>query len=218
MTGRSQPLTWYFDVISPFAYLALDEVETLGCAHDVALKPILFAGLLKHWGHLGPAEIPPKRIHTYRQCVFIAQERGIPFRMPPAHPFNPLAALRLIAAAGTTWKVVRIVMNRIWQEGANVADPAEIEALALALGVENAAQALESPEVKAKIRTNTDEAIAAGVFGVPTLKVGAELFWGLDAMPMARAFMANPALFSAGELARVGTLYNSMQRPRPSGS
>ena len=80
--------TWYFDVISPFAYLALREIEDLTKSVTIAYRPILFAGLLQHWKHLGPAEIPPKRIHTYRLCVFEAQRRGIPFRFPPAHPFN----------------------------------------------------------------------------------------------------------------------------------
>ena len=68
--------TWYFDVISPFSYLALGEIEELAQRMTVTYRPILFAALLEHWKHLGPAEIPPKRIHTYRLCVFEAQRRG----------------------------------------------------------------------------------------------------------------------------------------------
>ena len=61
--------TWYFDVVSPYAYLALGEIEELGRTIPITYKPVLFAGLLKHYGHLGPAEIPSKRIHTYRLCI-----------------------------------------------------------------------------------------------------------------------------------------------------
>ena len=94
--------TWYFDVISPFAYLALGEIEELAQRIAVTYRPILFAALLEHWKHLGPAEIPPKRIHTYRLVLFEAQRRGIPFRFPPSHPFNPLKPLRLLAASMPT--------------------------------------------------------------------------------------------------------------------
>src|SRR5215471_16300488 len=90
--------TWYFDVISPFAYLALGEIEALAQRIDLVYRPILFAALLERWRHLGPAEIPPKRLHTYRLCVFEAERRGISLRFPPYHPFNPLKPLRLLVA------------------------------------------------------------------------------------------------------------------------
>src|SRR5262245_50584274 len=93
---------WYFDVISPFSYLALGEIEALAERIRIAYKPILFAALLEHWRHLGPAEIPPKRLHTYRLCLFEAERRAIPFRFPPHHPFNPLKPLRLLVALDAT--------------------------------------------------------------------------------------------------------------------
>ena len=108
---------WYFDVISPFAYLALGEIEELTKSVAIAYRPILFAGLLQHWRHLGPAEIPPKRIHTYRLCVFQAQQRGVQLRFPPTHPFNPLKPLRLLTALKADPCAVRTVMDCIWREG-----------------------------------------------------------------------------------------------------
>ena len=83
---------WYFDLVSPFAYLALGEIEDLAARMPLIFKPVLFGAMLSHWGQLGPAEIAPKRVQTYRICVWTARERGIPFRFPPAHPFNPLDA------------------------------------------------------------------------------------------------------------------------------
>src|SRR5262245_37155293 len=93
-------IDWYFDFVSPFSYICLHRLGEIGM--PVALKPILFVGLLQHWGQKGPAEIPVKRKWTYRWCVWWARELGIPFRFPAAHPFNPLPYLRLAIAAGST--------------------------------------------------------------------------------------------------------------------
>ena len=91
---------WYFDFISPFAYLQWQELARLPESLKISHRPVLFAGLLNHWGHKGPAEIPAKRRHTYRYCRWLAEQRNIPFTLPPAHPFNPLKALRLAVALG----------------------------------------------------------------------------------------------------------------------
>jgi 2-hydroxychromene-2-carboxylate isomerase len=213
--------TWYFDVISPFAYLALGEIEKLAKSVAITYRPILFAGLLQHWKHLGPAEIPPKRIHTYRLSVFQAQQRGIRFRFPSTHPFNPLKPLRLLTALKAEPRAVRTVMDLIWREGLDVSTEAGWSAMCGALGLDAAAAAslVDAPQTKAGLRSNTDEAIAAKLFGVPTLRIGDELFWGVDALPMARAYLDDPALFQSGEMHRVATLGASSSRvPLPNGS
>ena len=110
-----QTAAWFFDVISPFSYLALGEIEELARTITIVYRPVLFAALLSHWKHLGPAEIPPKRLHTYRLCIFEAERRGIRFRFPPSHPFNPLRPLRLIAARDAAPSAVRTVMDKIWR-------------------------------------------------------------------------------------------------------
>jgi 2-hydroxychromene-2-carboxylate isomerase len=207
-------VTWYFDVISPFAYLALDAIEELAQHIGITYRPILFAALLERWKHLGPAEIPPKRIHTYRLCLFEAQRRGIAFRLPPTHPFNPLKPLRLLAALDGGPGAVRIVMDCIWRDGLDLSREENLKAAGIALGLDPAeAVALaDAPEAKAKLRANTDAAVAAGLFGVPTLQIGAELFWGADALPMARAYLDNPEMFKSGEMLRVATMGASASR------
>ena len=83
-TGRShrkdavRQIIWYFDFISPYAYFGLHELERLGAGVRIEYRPVLFAGLLNHWGQRGPAEIPPKRTWTYRWCTWHAAQRGIP--------------------------------------------------------------------------------------------------------------------------------------------
>ena len=211
---------WYFDVISPFSYLALGEIEELSRNIAIAYRPVLFAALLEHWKHLGPAEIPPKRIHTYRLCIFEARRRGISFRFPPFHPFNPLRPLRLLAALDAAPTAVRSVMDHIWRDGLDLSAAENWQAACAALGLDAAAAdaLIDAPETKARLRANTDAAIAARLFGVPTLQIGDELFWGVDALPMARAYLDDPDLFKSGEMQRVATIGASSSRPLATGA
>jgi 2-hydroxychromene-2-carboxylate isomerase len=206
--------TWYFDVISPFSYLALGEIEQLARSLTIVYRPILFAALLEHWKHLGPAEIPPKRVHTYRLCIFEAQRRGIAFRFPPSHPFNPLKPLRLLAALDAASSAVRAVMDRIWRDGLDLSIEENWQSTCASLGLNATAAALlvDAAESKAKLRANSEAAIKANLFGVPTLQIGDELFWGADALPMARAYLDDPHMFKSGEMLRVATIGAAVSR------
>ena len=199
-------LTWYFDVISPYAYLQTGDLHRLPPDTEVVAKPVLFAGLLNHWGQKGPAEIPAKRLHTYRQCAWMAAERNLPFRMPPAHPFNPLTALRLLCALGPTVEQARIVAHAVFGEGRDPSTAEGLATLGQALGVDDPAGLAAEDAAKAKLRANTDEAIAKAVWGVPTFEAGGELFWGADSFPMLLDFLANPGLFDSEEMRRHGEL------------
>lgn len=205
---------WYFDFISPYAYLQLKAFDRLPDDLEVSLKPVLFAGLLGHWEAKGPAEIPAKRSQTYRYCHWLAGKRGVPFKSPPRHPFNPLAVLRLAVALGGERSVVEAIFAHIWGEGRDGQDPDSLNALAAKLGVDDLAAVTADPAVKQAVRANTDEAIARGVFGVPTFAVGSELggelggelFWGEDVTDMMLDYLQDPELFKKGELARLGDL------------
>jgi 2-hydroxychromene-2-carboxylate isomerase len=199
-------LTWYFDVISPYAYLQTADLDRLPPGTEVVAKPVLFAGLLNHWGQKGPAEIPAKRLHTYRQCAWMAGERGLPFRMPPAHPFNPLNALRVLCALGPTVEQARIGLRFVFGQGCDPSTPEGLGALGEALGVRDAAALAGSDAAKAALRTNTDAAIAQTVWGVPTFAVDGELFWGADSFPMLLDYLGNPGLFDSDEMRRHATM------------
>jgi 2-hydroxychromene-2-carboxylate isomerase len=204
--------SWVFDVISPFAYLAFPQLVRL--PEHVALEyvPVLLAGLLEHFGQLGPAEIPSKRRFTYRFVLWRARRLGMPMRLPPAHPFNPLAALRLIIAAGSDRRSVGVALDAVFRDGRDVADPAVIAELAGVLGVDP--QALQSPVVKQRLRDNTSWASGLGIFGVPTLVVDGELFWGHDAFDMALNYLADPQSFADREMRAVDTLPVGVSRRR----
>ncbi len=197
-------LDWYFDYISPFAYLQLARHPDLMQRPQTRLRPVLFAGFLNEWGHKGPAEIPPKKVHTFRLATWQAAQCGVAMCCPPAHPFNPLHALRLTIALGGRYDVVKTIFEFIWREGRSIAD--EWPALLARLGVDNANALLADEQVKATLRSNGAEAIQIGVFGVPTFVAGNELFWGEDATGMLRDYIANPALFESVEMKRIATL------------
>ena len=203
---------WYFDVISPFAYLQLVRFDQLPDGLAITCRPILFAGLLGHWGHKGPAEIEAKRLHTYRFSQWRADREGIPLRYPPVHPFNPLKALRLCIARGSEVATVRAVFDHIWRDGIGIDSEAGWQALGERLGIDDADALVSAPEVKDALRRSTEDAIAAGVYGVPTFRVGSELFWGEDATGMMLDYLADPELFETGEYRRVSHLPVGTQR------
>ena len=195
-------ITFYLDVISPYAYLAFERLpEALeGLSYSVSYKPVLFAGMLKHHGQLGPAEIAPKRDWTYRQVLWLAKSLGIELQMPASHPFNPLPLLRLalgcspIAAPGQPNRhVCEAVFRHVWRGGAEASDAQRLQALTQQLCEGRTMQ--DASSVKKQLVKNTEDAIATGVFGVPSFEVDDKLFWGLDALPMLRNYLEGDAWF-----------------------
>ena len=169
---------WYFDFISPFSYLQLGRFKDLPQDLEIALRPVVFSALLNHWGHMGPAEIPPKRQFVYRFLRWQANQRGMPFTMPPVHPFNPLPPLRLALLGGSTPEVVRGIFNFIYGEGRNLEDEASITGLGASLGIPDAYKRISESRIKEQLKEYTDEAIAAGVFGGSQLRCWREPFLG----------------------------------------
>jgi 2-hydroxychromene-2-carboxylate isomerase len=186
---------WYFDFISPYAFLQFHRLRELDDRLDVRLRPVLFGAILDHWGQLGPAEIAPKRVHTYRQTHWLARRRGLAFKAPEAHPFNPLRLLRLAIHLGTTPAVVERLFRYVWQQGLIPENEVGWRALVGELGVPDADAQIARPEVKAALRANTEQAIAAGAFGVPTLVVDGRPFWGDDSTQMVLDYLDDPEPF-----------------------
>ena len=193
-------ITFHLDFISPYAYLAFEQLPTTlqGLSYSVEYKPLLFAGLLKHHGQLGPAEIPSKRDWTYRQVLWLARSHGIEMQMPASHPFNPLPLLRLALACGTDGKINRYVaeaiFRHVWRGGDEAGDADRLAALQSSLAPRRDPA---SAEVKAQLKANADEAIAIGLFGVPALVVDGKLFWGFDALPMLRNYLDGGPWFAS---------------------
>src|ERR1700748_950920 len=100
-------IAWVFDLISPYAYLGLKQLSQLSPGVEVELVPALFGVVLNHHGQIGPAEIDSKRRFTDGFVLWGARKLGVPFKMPPAHPFNPLSPMRLLVAAGVDRNTVQ---------------------------------------------------------------------------------------------------------------
>jgi len=203
---------WYFDFVSPFSYLHWQKVRRLPQARDIVPVPILFGAVLDQLGIRGPAEIEGKRLFTYRRVQWQAEHDGVPLRFPPTHPFNPLPALRLCIAAGTTPHAIDGIFDWLWRDGLAGDTVQSLEPLAHALGLGDAETALADPAVKATLRANTEQALAAGVFGVPTLEIGGELFWGHDAHGLMETALADPGWLERGEAARLRELPVGIRR------
>lgn len=194
-------ITFYFDFISPFAYLAFEKLpETLaGLSYHIRYRPVLLGPMLRHHGLLGPAEVAPKREWTYRHVLWLGHAHDIAIDLPASHPFNPLPHLRLALSTTTTGDTSRFVTETIfrdiWQGGGDPADPARFAALHARL---HPVRAIDGDEVKAQLRASTDEAMAAGLFGVPTLEVDGQYFWGFDSLPVLRDYLDADPWFAEG--------------------
>ena len=173
-------LRWYFDFLSPFSYLHWQKVKALRASHVVVPVPVVFGAVLSAVGQKGPPEIPP------------------------THPFNPLGALRACIAAGSTPEAVGTIFDWIWRDGRAVDTDEALQPLLDRLGVSR--EAIGAVDTKAALRANTDAAIAAGVFGVPTLQIGDALFWGNDAHPFALAALHDPSVLAEAEMQRVSNM------------
>jgi 2-hydroxychromene-2-carboxylate isomerase len=192
-------ITFHLDFISPYAYLAFEELPQalMGLSYSVTYKPVALGVLLRHHGSLGPAEIPAKRDWTYRHVMWLAHSKGLTLDMPATHPFNPMPLLRL--AVGTDPQglpnryVCETLFRHVWHGGADAVDATRLQAITTELAPERAAT---DDAVKAQLKANTDEAIALNIFGVPAFEVDGKVFWGLDALPMLRAYLEGDAWFS----------------------
>jgi 2-hydroxychromene-2-carboxylate isomerase len=191
-------ITFYLDFISPYAYLAFESLpkQLMGISHRVVYQPILFGAVLNHHGHMGPAEIPGKREWTYRQVLWQAKQMGIPLDMPLTHPFNPLSLLRLAVASSDDGAPNRYVCETIFRhvwKGGKAAD--DVERFAKLIEGLAPKRNIQEGQVKNQLKNNTEQAIAKGVFGVPTFAIDDKLFWGLDALPMVRQYVEKAPLF-----------------------
>lgn len=215
----SAPLIFYFDVISPYAYLAWTQIHALAERHgrDVEPAPILFAALLNAYGHKGPAEIPPKRVYIFKDVLRSAALLGVPLSPPAAHPFNPLLALRVASVAmpqNTQRALINALYRATWGGGSGAENTPQVAAAIAEVGLDPEATIREATsEVgKARVRARTQEALARGVFGVPTIWADGEIFWGLDALGHLDRFLAGHDPIDPAALARWSSLPSSASR------
>jgi 2-hydroxychromene-2-carboxylate isomerase len=188
-----EPILFYFDYISPYAYLASTQLPALAARHGLEIRavPVLFAAMLDASGSRGPAEIPLKREYMFRDVNRLAKMLGVTIEPPATHPFHPLAALRMSHAADD-WRLVEALYRATWVDARRVDQPEVVIEVANEVGLDGKAlfERAQSADIKARVRAVTDEAIGRGAFGVPTMIVDDELFWGVDSLPLLERFLS----------------------------
>ena len=194
----TKTVEFYFDFGSPYSYLAYKELPRLAGRRgaQIVWRPILLGGVFKATGNHSPAEIPAKSKWLHEDLRRWASRYGASFRLNPHFPINTLTLMR--GAAGLLphptdfARYVEAVFRGIWAEARNLGDPAVLAALLDEAGFDPDAFAalVAEPEVKERLRRDTEEAVARGVFGVPTFFVGEQMFWGQDRLDFVDAALA----------------------------
>ncbi|MCE9673417.1 DsbA family protein [Myxococcus stipitatus] len=203
------PLRFCLDYLSPYAYLAWTRMPALAARHGRVVEPVpvLLAGLLNATGNIGPAEVPAKRVYIFKHTFRIAHELGVPFAPPPSHPFVPLLALRVTAAVEDLEARARLVSAlyaAAWGGGGGVETPEQVSVAIRAAGLDAPAllAAAQRQDIKDRVRQNTEEALAAGAFGVPTVLADGELFFGMDSLGHLERFLRGEDPLRQVDLAR----------------
>ena len=185
-------VTFYFDVHSPWSYLASVLIGPLARRRDARIewRPIHLANLMDRIGGLRPLEQTPARVAWYRQDIADRMaQHGLPYNPHPDYPLRPSRALRCCVHAaerGCADAFVRAVMRGYWVEKKDISDLAVLQAMAdeAGLGPRSVADIVGDGTVKAAVARNTDDAIARGVFGVPSFLFDGKLFFGSDRMDL----------------------------------
>ena len=200
--------TLYYDIISPFAYLYIKQRQRLENKLDIKPVPILLGGLFRATDNRGPGEIAVKRPHTYQFCVWQAEKLGIPFRFPEHHPFLTTAPQRLLLEQNADWAMVERAFDYVWLESK---DPnLSWSEFCTYLGLPAETPKPETPEIKAALVANTNQAKADGAFGVPALILNGHSFWGIDTIDWALDYLARPGMFAEASYAYAGNVPNGL--------
>ena len=210
----TKPIHFYFDYISPFAYFAWRQLPSIAEKYNrrIEAHPVVFGKLLDHWGQLGPAEIAPKRNWLHQFCLRYAVVNGFEYNPPKYHPFNPLAALRMSLAevSGThQHRLITAIFESGWSRGKDLGDLPTLISLMDEQGLDGAymSEEIGNAEVKNLLVNETATAIEKGVFGVPSMIVDGNLFWGNDQMEHIELVLADKDPLGSDQR-------NALERPR----
>jgi len=200
-------MKFYFDYISPYAYIAWTQIRALAAKYEQTIEPIpvLFAGMLQESGRLGPAETPLLRRWMWKNVMRKCAGLGIPLKPPATHPFNPLLPLRVTALEmgdDQREQLIDLIFAAVWANSQDVTDVQVVGPLLSQVGLdpESAFAQVQLPAVKQRIRENTAAAISNGAFGVPTMIVDGELFWGHDDFCYLETFLQGETSYDTAEL------------------
>ena len=188
MTDRT--LEFFFDVASPYSYLAATQLPGLAqrTGVTVAWRPFLLGGVFQASGNTMPARVPAKARWMLSDLGLWAARYGVQFKMASHFPINALKPQRALVAAGRTGgneaveRLALALFTGYWAEDVDVSKDSGLLACAAAAGLDGRALLADTadPEVKEALRAATEEAVQRGAFGAPTFFLGDTMFWGND--------------------------------------
>jgi len=221
MSDSNPTIEFYADPISPYVYIAWHRLRALQAGHPglaIVVRPTLLAGLLGHFGQLGPAEIAPKRVFLFKDVARRCHELGLPLRGPATHPFNPLTALRAILATPERdrGRALGAIVDAGWARGIDLADPHALGEALTDVGLDGPGlvAATAEPAVKQSLLDATRAAADRGVFGVPTFAVADELVFGQDRLPDVARILAGQDPIDPADIATLLAHPTGAQRRR----
>lgn len=183
----SKKIEFYFDVGSPASYLAWTQIKTLAQRHSAQLemKPMLLGAVFQATGNSSPATVPAKGNYTRQDFQRFAKRYGVTLKHNPFFPINTLQLMRGAAAYQNTEhfdRYLTAIFTAMWVEELDMSKPQIVAEVLERNGFDPAEVMglMGDPAVKDRLRQTTDEAIARGVFGAPSIFVGDELFFGQD--------------------------------------
>ncbi|MDI1301384.1 MAG: 2-hydroxychromene-2-carboxylate isomerase [bacterium] len=183
----SRKVEFFFDVVSPYSYVAAAQVARSPLLADAVWRPFFLGGVFKATGNSAPMQVPAKAAYMPHDLQRLFAYYGLDYRFPPAFPANTITAMRALTAAEPE-QVKPLALKLFaayWGEGRNIGDAAVLAEL---LPAELLAQTGDDA-VKEKLKAASDEAVQRGAFGAPTIFVGDELYFGED-----RIFLVEHAL------------------------
>ena len=186
-------LQFFYDVASPYSYLAFARISDVALTKGVSVdyRPFLLGGVFHATKNESPATHPIRGAYIRQDLERCAERDGIPFRFSDSFPHNSLFAMRCITAAKDQERqvVAMKLFTAAWIDNLNIGDPESVESVLH--GHAHLLASANDPSVKLRLREMTDEAVAAGAFGAPFFLVGDAGYWGNDRLEMAVLAAAN---------------------------
>jgi len=185
----AKTVEFYFDVGSPASYLAWTQLPGICAQHGAILvfKPMLLGGIFQATGNASPASIPAKGRYTSIDFQRYAGRYDVPFHFNPHFPINTLNLMRAVIGVQIKYPerfetMLAALFKALWVDQLNLNLPEVIAATVIGAGfqLEEIQALISDPQIKSALKDNTDQALARGVFGAPTMFVGDEMFFGQD--------------------------------------
>ena len=195
----AEPIEFYFDFSSPYSYIAAEVIDGLAekYGRKVKWRPMLLGVVFQKTGQPLLVNVPLKGEYSMRDFARSARYHGVPFQFPAKFPMSTVSAARAYywlhgQDCQKARDFARAVFRAYWVDGRDISDIVVVQDIAAGLGIDREALAagMVTPEIKERLKAETDTALAKGMCGAPYFVVDNEPFWGADRLPQIEQWLA----------------------------